>query len=435
MNGVITLSLGEKIREVRKAQGLSQENLAKAINCTISTVSRIERGQLECTPEMLVGIRKELGVEKAPLLDDERDVFVKRIWMWSDLILARRYDEAKTLQQEMQIIQRLPYEVDLNLLFKMLEVRTLFKDKEISKAAERLDEAAQQKSQMSKETLQLYYRNKGVLASRNYDNKGSIKYFIKAIDIGSEIFKSDLPSMLHNVAICYSNLSKFHYAIAYLERAKNAYIDDRTRSLFSEINVSLAEYYRKTGNLQKSKLLTEETLVNARSMNDNLVIYCCLQNLAQISLEREDFEEAVKQYDGIINFVNDKDDLRQEMLYLLYGKAYPLFRLKRFDDFEKALSEGLNLTKDFDMGTIMFKSLKHLTTIHEAASQDYIENISIPAQVNANYLTSALRYCDKLEEHYKKKGATKKALQIAAMARDIYKEMFSDINLDEGDNS
>jgi len=46
MKNTPALSLAEKIKLIRKAKGLSIENLAHAANVNISTISRIENGTM-----------------------------------------------------------------------------------------------------------------------------------------------------------------------------------------------------------------------------------------------------------------------------------------------------------------------------------------------------------------------------------------------------
>ena len=66
-----------------------------------------------------------------------------------------------------------------------------------------------------------------------------------------------------------------------------------------------------------------------------------------------------------------------------------------------------------------------MTTISNKQSSDYLEETAIPyfrAQGGfRNYTT--LEWCNALEAAYKKRGLTKKANAIAAITRDIYREM------------
>ena len=62
---------GENIRKFRKEKGLSQENLAYAINKTKGTISRIENGELLPNAEEINIICNELGIYESDLFNRE----------------------------------------------------------------------------------------------------------------------------------------------------------------------------------------------------------------------------------------------------------------------------------------------------------------------------------------------------------------------------
>jgi transcriptional regulator with XRE-family HTH domain len=61
--------VGKRISAARKAQGLTQEQLAEAIDKTVETVSNIERGVKLCGLATLEDIRKVLNVKLSELID------------------------------------------------------------------------------------------------------------------------------------------------------------------------------------------------------------------------------------------------------------------------------------------------------------------------------------------------------------------------------
>ena len=63
MNQDLALSLGTKIREIRKAKGISQEQLALLTGIDRSYLGRIERGEISVTVEKLYEIVKILETE------------------------------------------------------------------------------------------------------------------------------------------------------------------------------------------------------------------------------------------------------------------------------------------------------------------------------------------------------------------------------------
>lgn len=59
---------GEEIRRARRAQGLSQEGLARLARVSAKTIGRIERGQDYDDPRSLPAIRAALGLDR-PTVD------------------------------------------------------------------------------------------------------------------------------------------------------------------------------------------------------------------------------------------------------------------------------------------------------------------------------------------------------------------------------
>lgn len=74
------MNLGEKILELRKKKGLSQEELGERINVTRQTISNWELGETSPNPMQLKLLSKELNVSIDELLDnDVKDVLVEKV--------------------------------------------------------------------------------------------------------------------------------------------------------------------------------------------------------------------------------------------------------------------------------------------------------------------------------------------------------------------
>lgn len=65
----ITLNLGNKIRMLREIKGISQENLAGALNLSQQAYRKIEDGSTKLTIDRAAAISKELEIELDTLLN------------------------------------------------------------------------------------------------------------------------------------------------------------------------------------------------------------------------------------------------------------------------------------------------------------------------------------------------------------------------------
>lgn len=74
--GVINLNLGQKIKQLRLENNMTIDELALAINKTVSSVKKYEGGQTGLTIDLLQDIANALDVKLASIvLDDEDDIF------------------------------------------------------------------------------------------------------------------------------------------------------------------------------------------------------------------------------------------------------------------------------------------------------------------------------------------------------------------------
>ncbi|MCL2360542.1 MAG: helix-turn-helix domain-containing protein, partial [Defluviitaleaceae bacterium] len=113
MKDCSSLSLGEKISIIRKAKGLSQDNIAHILNTNRVAISRLENGETEWSAEVLATVKEFMGIQKHPLLEHEIRVYSDCLQVWKTLIIRGRFAEAKAMQEEMAIILDLPFEHDL----------------------------------------------------------------------------------------------------------------------------------------------------------------------------------------------------------------------------------------------------------------------------------------------------------------------------------
>lgn len=73
--------LGGRIRAIRKAHGVTQEQVAERLQLNRTTIVNIERGRQRLAVHQLVELASVLGCEPAALLvkDTDEEIFVERI--------------------------------------------------------------------------------------------------------------------------------------------------------------------------------------------------------------------------------------------------------------------------------------------------------------------------------------------------------------------
>ena len=69
--------MGERLRELRKALGLSGERFGERVGVGKSAISDIERGRNNLTEQMILAICREFDVNETWLRSGEGEMFIK----------------------------------------------------------------------------------------------------------------------------------------------------------------------------------------------------------------------------------------------------------------------------------------------------------------------------------------------------------------------
>ncbi|MCL2362993.1 MAG: helix-turn-helix transcriptional regulator [Defluviitaleaceae bacterium] len=430
------LLLGEKIKYIRSAKGISQENMARAINSNQSFVYRFENGQVECSTKMLTKIKKFLEIENAPLLEHELETYRDRIWIWNDLITAGRDAEAKVMQHELSPILDLPFENDLFLLFSLAEVRLLTRELKITEAEKRLNELEALLVDANDEVRYFYHRNKGSMHIQRGDFMNALRHYLQMLDTASDEVKPDA-AVFANIGVSYMGIGKPYHAIENLLHARQKCSDDRVHIVRASTNSMLAMAYAVIGEYKKAQKLFDESLLQAKNANDEAVIGLTLSNMSVLYYKMGNYEKSVELCDQALEYFQGKsphlktsaitiggDKTLHKMLLLNKGSG--LIKMKDDTKCQEVLEHGLALSEGDEKYTIGFTALRHFMTLDDSNSVSYLENVAIPYFRAGGgfdkYVT--LDICGELESYYKKKRARTRASVFVEIARDIYKEMF-----------
>ena len=432
------LAIGEKLRHVREAKGLSIENMADAVASSKSSISRFERGEIELTAEILIEMRKFLGIEKAPLLEYELDAYKNRIQVWKGYIIRGRFAEARAMQEDVSVILGLPFEHELYLLYLLIEATFLALEYNVQVADQKLSiiEGLLDIDSASNEALNLYYRSKGFICGYAGDLINSIKHSLKAVKYAEADKYIDTFALL-NVGFAYSFLGKYWLAIIYFERGRTLHLikDDITSGTNEVIGNALGTCYLAMGEYRKAEEVIMLTIAQSKSLNNKGAIGEALYRMALIKLR-------TGMYDDCMDYCNQAQAYHKESkeMYVntLICKVKCMLEMKRFDDCPELLNHGKTMliegtpdvvktAKDSDDLMFYLNAIEHLMTIDDNTSINFIQDIAIPRfRAGRTSKFDALYFCNKLEAYYTKKRAKTKANAIAAISRDIYKEIFMD---------
>jgi len=413
------LTIAEKLRKIRERKGVIQSSLADALYCDVSRISEIERGKKEYTDEQITTLRTLLDIEDVPLTEAEMKKFRKRFYVWRDLIRERRIAEAKELHCELSVISKLPFEEELNLMYKMFEASQRLRQDDaadnLSAIKEMLDECEPLIEKAPEEIKHYFYCNKGFYSIFIGDNKESVKYYSIAINTKDGGYDKE-PAAYYNLGLGYTNLGNAVRAISILLKAYNLFDHKRTTMFGLAINNTLATNYIRTNQVELALKVLYETLDKASELSDKAYLDITLHNIGCTYLQSGEYEKSVQYFDSAFLHIEKSNDLYLENFY---AKIHTLIVAKNKSLYFPLLLKAKRLAQGSDHYTLLFESLSHLLTLKKAESIEFIEGKTMPYLLGEHDYYKALNFCDVLYADHIKNNRGKKASDITTLKVDI----------------
>jgi len=425
MNSNTPLHIGEKIRQIRVAKGLSQDNLAYATGKSKAHISRLERGDSEIDDKTLVAMKEFLEISGAPLLEQELEVFKTRLWGWNELVHSKRTNKAKVLQDELSLILSLPFEHDLIIIYKMIAARILLAERASQAAEEYLSFVEDMLDKASEDALYLYYRVKGTFTSTTGDNKNALKHFLQALEHSDNALRPDI-QLVFIIGNTYLVNGIPIMAMTYLERFIREYEGDITLPIMDHACNSLGVCYITLGYYENAKNLFQSSLVRARSYGNQKHLGLLLSNLGLISSRMGDYEAGIKFIDEALPYLQISETRRDLHINALLIKARCLAMQNKRKRCEEILTQCRGLTKkeEYNKFTVMIEAAYYrLIAPKDDEAIEYLESVALPYYMDLGifHIISVLEICGTLEALYLKRGAVRKADAIVRISRDVYR--------------
>ena len=426
------LTVEEKLKIIRLAKNFTQMELADALGCNHSIISRAENGKETYSRDQVSRVKAFLEIENAPLLDDEIVLFRGQIYRLLNLIKDENLEEVRKILEDLRAVKQLPFEPDLVMLYEMAEIRLLLKLRDIEAARKNLKLMEAKVGTATKENLYHYYFNMGSLSIYDKDGKEALRFLASAHKLGVG-FNIEEPTLNFNLAMCQALFGKYLIAISLLERVHYLFEHDSESAESMRYNNVIGLYRLRLGHAEKAIEHFEKALEIAKLIKNELYIGCLLHNHGHARFILGDYKEAIEYLDQVFRYF-EKDD--EVYLETLYRKIRCLIAAKSHIN-KSMLSDGILLAKDNEYYLMLFNSLKHLLTLKDENSLKYIEETTIPSLINEYKYDEVMDYCNILKEAYEKRLAMKslpksqeksleiKLQKIERLAFEIYKEMTS----------
>lgn len=419
VSATANLTIAEKIKLVRDLANIKQEALAAALGCVKSKISETENGKKEYTREEVMVLKKMLGIEGAPIFDDEIADYQRQLDLWLGYIRGSLIDKAQNMQERLSIITKLPYEQDLIFNYRMFESKLLMQIKDISGAEEILETTKPLLDKTTAKNRYHYIYNLGMLQFYKGDYVESKNSFTTAFDMKIEGHKREA-SLYYNLALCYSRLGWATQSVITLLKIYSEFDHDVASINELFVDNTLAVNYIRINRVKEAEEVLERALMKAKVRGIKENIARALHNYGFASKKSGRFEEAIEYFDQSLAHL-----LEGENLYLegLCQKIICLNALKKKALCKPLLLQGSGLSKNDEHYLLMFQSLSHALTLNNENSSSFIEEHTIPHLIEKHHLYRALEFCNWLISHYTKKGMKMKLLEITIIKNDILEKI------------
>jgi len=417
------LTIGDKIKSLRIAKGVAQEDLAHNLMQHASTLSRIERGVLECPNELLYEIKKALNVEGLPFNESERQAFRDKLYDWGNVISEREIDEAKKIQLKLSVITYLPADKELNMLYGLLNCRLLLVLNELDEATQIIDAMEAAASEMDTICLYYHYRNCGTWHYKNAQYDIALGFYTKAFDLPARELANRV-TRYYAIACCYFRMGLVSRCITFLERAREEGSDDHNTFHEYYVDWLLAISYIYTDKLQRAKVLLEKCKKTARRDNNRKYMGDYLVNMGLMYRKAKKWPLALDYLDDAFNYLTKGDE---SYIDVIYEKCYCLLEMDYFSACIELADEGKKLVDEKIVGykdyLTLFEAIKCLASLNHSDSVKYIETVAIPHLIEKKCLWIAVDYCALIIEYYTNKKSRHNGVisRFKAIAFDAYK--------------
>jgi len=433
VNTPINLSLGEKLKHIRTAQGISQENVAKIIKKNKSDISRIENGKAEPSDDALKAIRRFLGIDKAPLLPLELELYRNRLLICNGLLDTNRPEDARAMQPELEHILALPYEYDLIAQYRMLEIRIMIREKNLTDAMEQLVEVEPLLNHVSNKTLCGYHSNKAFFCTISNNPRSAADHYLIALGLVDKDDTSTTTRLLASIGTAYSALGKHHHAIRYYERALDQFKGGVLSYVIVPIQGAAAVSYYCVGEYAKAEKVANLAIPHAKSINDNTSHVTLLNALVAIKIDCGDYDAAmslINEADAILEntITNYASVFEMRLVYLgfAFNKVSCLAKMNRHQECHEIVDKCQIHVQGDESLAIILATISHMITFDAPDSIAYIEDVAIPhfAAMKPHGANLTTTLCKELIAYYTKKKSKTKLAYIKAIMYDIYEEIF-----------
>ncbi|AZU61644.1 helix-turn-helix domain-containing protein [Neobacillus mesonae] len=399
---------GKIIKFYREKANLTQEELGRGI-CSVTHISKIERGITEYSPEIAFLLAKRLGIDIQSELKRLNGV-ESLLQQMKNAMDRQKFDEVESIisaLKDVPILVVSKFQIQFHLLlarYYCSQENHREAMKILSPIKKEMDRLPTYESNLLKHVLGIYYLTK--------------KNFINAIEILKSIDPNQYKNheFYYNIAYSYHSIGSKVLAYYYAEKALNYFKDTNN---FNRIIDTETLMIVQIGD--NEYLNFQETVAQYQSLLQTCDI-ChfidkktkLLHNFAYNRYLRRELAEAQKLYFEAMQLSE-----KNSSLFFLSFEGYIRCSFEGFlldkDTLTKLVNEGMSLlakNKNDQLSTILFTMLNY-EILENTELYHFLDEIAIPFFKENQLFWLVTQYEKRLFTYYSETNQLEKALEIA----------------------
>jgi len=425
------LSVVAKIKLLRKAKGLNQDELGDLISGSQGKISKIEVDDTGYKADEIDIFRELFDIVDMPLTVDECAIFYEKLRIWRMLIKDDRLTEAEEYQKKLyKVVNLEPCDPDMAIYYRLLEISLLYAKEDLDTAKDKLNYLGGVIKKMSTDNLFFYYQRLGYLSLLRGDNKEAFDIYMKAYEIIDDVksaSQDDKDRLCYNIAVCHSRFGTPIRAIKFINKATNFDDEEVAKEVSVSMKMQLAVCYVKISDYDEAEKILNECYIQAKGLENDLLIGLALANLGTLHRRAANYNKAIEHLNQALDILKIGTDYYS---WTFYYKVVCMIEKRDFAGASKVIEQEKDLHKTNKAQKILFETLKHVLTISKRMtllnekSVKYLEEVSIDFFIESNASLEAVSFYKLLEKYYANSRRHIKSNKSKMAIADIYEKMY-----------
>jgi len=423
----------KKIMELRLAMGITEADLAAAMNLSVDKVINVENGKGHYSGGQRKRAKEYLGIAGAPLTKDACTIAKEQIYLFRNFARERRFDEAEAMYKELRVLAKLePCDFELSMLFLLFEAQLKLLTNKLDAAEEKLTYLHSHLEEMCPKHQFYFYSNMGTLHVKRGRYNDGVDCCEKALELSNsnnDFYPdvSEKPWIVSDIGICYSNLQ-------YPVRAMISLLDARRLRPVKEfdrfrldLDLPLAKNYIKLNHLSTAKDALDSCLLQANVFKDTHSIGLTKLHYGELHMKSRKWKKALGCLDESIACYKEGTEFH---FTATYRKTICLINARALKKAKKLIVQMRMIYSTHEVYSVYVESAtRYLTisgrkTLSNPEAVKYIKTVTIPHLLEIGDFFEAMDYYKLLEEHYAKSGNQMKSLLMSKPLLELFERCF-----------